>query len=1213
MGTFEVTLDGISLAGFRSAKARALLAYLVVESGRPHRRAALEALFWGQYPERSAHQSLRQTLVNLRDLLAPLAPPAGWERGASRAAGLTITRHEVGFHLEPGQVWVDLHTFDQLLAAADSQHAGSEQPDLAGFLAQAMALYRGPFLAGLSLRDSPAFEEWRLLHQVQRHDAALAALERLAAHHLAAGHSDQAAQVARRQLALEPWSETANQSLMLALALEGQRGAALRQYEECRRVLAEELGAELSPETETLARQIREGKMPVPAGSKQGIETGIPGPPPRPHPVPPPFVARQQELARLDRFLVTTLAGHGQVVFVVGEAGSGKTALLAHFARRAVERHHKLLVAGGQSSAYAGLGDPLLPFREIVHTLCGEAEPGWVGDGAHAEHTRRLWAIFPHVVEALLDAGPDLIGRFVSPTLLATRAETLALPGAAWYRRLASLLGQLPPGASGSHGTDLVSPPQQITLFEQLTRVLFALARQQPLLLLIDNLHWADGMSLSLLFYLAQRIASSRILIVATYSTGEISLDPVGADSPLRSLVRECTRREGDVTVDLDRVAGRPFVDALLDHQPNHLDEIFRQTLTRHTGGHALFTVELLHAFRERGDLVRDQAGYWVEGPALRWEGLPPRVEAVIAEQVGRLPAEWRHVLEAASVEGESFSAEVVARALDVEPAWVLQGLSGRLSREHRLVEAVGVHYLGEGGEPLSRYRFRHGLFQEHLHDHLDAVQRARMHGAVGRALEELCGGVEAALAQVSPQLARHYEQAGKPVQAATFLLLAGRQAMLLAAYREAGALFQHGLALLAQAPASGEGVRLRLELTLALDVSLCLTHGWGAPERLEALAAAYRLAQSLGEPERVMRVLLTLIDVQGWHGQTEQALQRSEELLRRAEQVRDSFYLAAAHLELGMSHLYLGRFTASRAHLEQTLALAPQRQPARPPAVPALRYESRSASLAWLGLVLEMMGYADQALACHRQALAAAEELVDPLTVVHLLITAGIGFHALRREPAGVQAAAERLQAVAGQLASRQQPDLTTQLTLSHMQAWITCYLGWSQAMQGETDAGVRAMQAGLATLPEQGIHAFRPHLYCLLAEALLHASRPQAGLAALDELGPCRGLPYEAEVYRLRGKLLVTRSSQASSPASQQGDTDTAEACFEQALEAARRQEAHLFELRAAVSLARWWQSRGRRIEARQLLVDTYGWFTEGFDTPDLREARALLLQLA
>jgi DNA-binding SARP family transcriptional activator len=251
-------------------------------------------------------------LTNLRSLLAPLTIPGGPAEPL-----LSITGQSVQLHPDPERLWVDIHAFDSLLAAADRQRSSAmEKIDLGDPLEEAAALYQGPFLAGLSLTDSREFEEWLMLHREQRHQAMMLALERLGRRHLTEGRTELVQRYARRQLALEPWSESGHQALMLALALAGQRGAALQQYEACRKVLLEELGVEPSAATEVLARQIREG-VPHPAM----VASSLP---------PAPFVARERELARLEQSLARALAGQGRVVLVAGEAGTGKTALLEH-------------------------------------------------------------------------------------------------------------------------------------------------------------------------------------------------------------------------------------------------------------------------------------------------------------------------------------------------------------------------------------------------------------------------------------------------------------------------------------------------------------------------------------------------------------------------------------------------------------------------------------------------------------------------------------------------------------------------------------------------------------------------------------------------------------------------------------------------------------------------------------------------------------------
>jgi predicted ATPase len=179
-------------------------------------------------------------------------------------------------------------------------------------------------------------------------------------------------------------------------------------------------------------------------------------------------------------------------------------------------------------------------------------------------------------------------------------------------------------------------------------------------------------------------------------------------------------------------------VEALLDSEPNRLGAEFRQQLLDHTEGHPLFTVELLHGMEERGDLVRAADGCWTEGPELHWHTLPTRVEAAIGERIGRLPEQCRALLAAASVEGQEFVAETIASALGADHRTVVHCLSSDLGARHRLVTAASVQRLGT--RRLSSYRFRHHLFQQYLYEHLDPVQRAHLHEAVGSALELLHG-----------------------------------------------------------------------------------------------------------------------------------------------------------------------------------------------------------------------------------------------------------------------------------------------------------------------------------------------------------------------------------------------------------------------------------------------------------------------------------------
>ena len=347
LGPFQVTLDGQPVTGFKSNKVRALLAYLAVEADRPHRREVLAGLLWPDWPDRDALSNLRYALSNLRRVIGDRTaePPF-----------LLITRDTLQFNAA-SDYWLDVTAFTDLTGLGD----------LSG-LEKAVALYRGSFLEGFSVSDSAAFEEWALFTREQIGRQMSSVLHRLSVTYEQRGQYEQAQSCAWQQVELEPWDEAAHQQLMRTLALRGQRSAALAQYETCRRLLAEELGVEPAEETTRLYEQIRNGKLkafvPSPA-SPPDLSARLPlfleeEPPQVEIPV---FVARERELAQLDGFLDLALAGQGRVVFVTGEAGSGKTALVQEFTRRAQDVHADLVVASGNCNAYtAASATPTCPF-----------------------------------------------------------------------------------------------------------------------------------------------------------------------------------------------------------------------------------------------------------------------------------------------------------------------------------------------------------------------------------------------------------------------------------------------------------------------------------------------------------------------------------------------------------------------------------------------------------------------------------------------------------------------------------------------------------------------------------------------------------------------------------------------------------------------------------------------------------------------------------
>lgn len=789
LGAPRLVLDGRPLASLTSVKAQALLFFLAV-TGQARTRAALAALLWGDVPDDLARANLRKALQALRQHLDPF---------------LRIERDTVG--LAPNAAcWVDVIAFEAALR--DAADGGDEH------LRQAIDLYRGDFLEGFYVRGAPEFEAWWLAEQARLRETALHGIQQLAEHAAAQGDLAQAIALARRLLALEPWREQDHRRLMGWLAADGQRGAALAQFDICRRILADELGVEPSGETVALRDRIASGALEP---AKVAIKRDLARPAQRPafldsDAAPDvacagePFVGREPQLQRLASFLDAALAGQGRVAFVSAEAGWGKTRLLEAFSRRSQAAHPELIVASGLGTAAAGAGDPYLPFREILRTLAADVEEKWsAGVIAHA-HALRLWRFLPQVVAALATHGRHLLGAFVP-------AETLLQRAAGHEAIDPGLLRQIDELARQPHRED--APANQERIFEEIGDVLQALARHQPLVLILDDLHWADPSSLHLLFHLARRVQESPILILGAYRPEEIALPRAGREHPLAAHLAEFRRMFGDVWLELDRSPpdeAQAFVDALLGVEPHRLGQDFRRTLARHTGGHPLFTAETVRDMKERGDLVQDEAGRWTARPALDWRTLPARVEGVIETRIRRLDPELREILEVASVEGETFTAQVAARVRGVDERSLLARLDREADQRHRLVQEQGIKRVG--GQRLSIYRFRHNLFQRYLYSVLSEARRAYLHEDVGHALEALYGD---AAGEVAVELASHFEAAGVAERAVPYLYQAGQRAIQLAANDEAMAFLNRGLELLAGLSPGAARSQQALDLRIAL------------------------------------------------------------------------------------------------------------------------------------------------------------------------------------------------------------------------------------------------------------------------------------------------------------------------------------------------------------------------------------------------------------
>jgi len=623
------------------------------------------------------------------------------------------------------------------------------------------------------------------------------------------------------------------------------------------------------------------------------------------------FVARERELAQLDGFLKRALDAQGSVCFVTGEAGSGKTTLVTEFARRAQELHKNLVAAVGQSDAQTGAGDAHLPFREVLGQLTGDVEAKLAQGAITQENASRLRKLLVLSGQALVEVGPDLIGVFVPGAGLAARAGAFVVDKVGWLDKLERLVGKRQKGvAPGDSGI------QQSHIFEQYANVLGKLSDKQPLLLVLDDLQWADLASIELLFRLARRIGQHHILLVGTYRPEEVAIGRAGERHPLEKVLAELKRYYGDIWVDLDRAEqaeGQYFVNTFLNTEPNQLKEEFRHKLFQHTGGHPLFTIELLRNMQERGDLVRDRQGRWVETPVLDWETLPKRVEGVIEERIGRLGQELRQLLTVSCVEGEDFTAEVVARVQAAEAGRLIRRFSAELERQHRLIMSRGVRRLETAGQRLSLYRFQHNLFQKYLYNELGEAERAYLHEDVGNALEELYGDQ---VDEIVVQLARHFDEAGSSDKARTYLEMAGRQAADRFANDEAIAYFSRALDLI---PENKPSERYALLLAREQIYSLQGEREFQAKD----IAALQELTQILGDDRKRAAVALRQAAYANAISNFPAAVAAAEEAIRLAQTIQDASSQAMGHFQCGRSAQQKGDYETGRCQLEKAVALS--------------------------------------------------------------------------------------------------------------------------------------------------------------------------------------------------------------------------------------------------------------------------------------------------
>ncbi len=672
---------------------------------------------------------------------------------------------------------------------------------------------------------------------------------------------------------------------------------------------------------------------------------------------------------------------------------------------------------------------------------------------------------------------------------------------------------------------------------------------------------------------------------MGTYRPEDVAVGRGGETHPLTPVIAELRRTHGEMEVSVGSTGKKAFVDSLVDTEINRLGEDFREKLFTRTHGHALFTVELLRTLQDREMLVRDDQGRWVATQRLEWTNLPARVEGVVGARIDRLADELKDLLTIASVEGEDFTAEVLARVSEAETRDTIRLLSRELEKRHRLVSARGIRVLLEGR--LSLYGFSHVLFQHYLYNSLDEVERAQLHEDVGTVLEVLYGEQ---VGEIAVQLALHFSEAGIFEKAITYLHLAGKTCVHKTANREAIGHLRRALELLLELPQSPERDARELELRMAVQTPLIAVSGWADPAVGEEVGKAHALVEKIGDQCRLGPVLFQLGSFEGCARSLPRAIAIGERVLALAEEHDDDNESLLAHWLLGWTTAYGGEIGRGRALLEKAVSLY---DPARHHVLALLiGIDPAVACLSHLMWVTARMGDLDQAQQRLVEGLELAERLDHPHSIAfarHTAFAVPLYRHEYRE-------AGERVADFGSTIEAH---------GFDHYQGWRLATMGMAALGNGHHEEGIELIERGIEIMEMIGVKVNMTFYLTNLAKAHHAVGANRQALAVLDktvDLMHSFGEHFsQPELHLRRAEILLDI----------EGET-AAEACLFEALESAHGQRARTVELEAATALARLWQGQSRTAEARELLQPVYDWFTEGLDTQPLIEAKALLAQL-
>jgi len=697
-------------------------------------------------------------------------------------------------------------------------------------------------------------------------------------------------------------------------------------------------------------------------------------------------------------------------------------------------------------------------------------------------------------------------------------------------------------------------------LAEQVT----AFSSDNPVLMIFEDVHWIDPTTLELLNILVDRIQEERVLAVITcrpeFEPPWHKLNHVS----IHSLNRLSRRQGAQIVADL--MGGTALPNGLVDQ------------IIAKTDGVPLFVEELTKTIIESGIVDRADEFSGAESNLT----IPVTLQDSLMARLDRLES-GKKVAQVGACIGREFSYELVQAAASIADDELKASLQA-------LVEAELVYQ--RGALPQVTYTFKHALIQDTAYQSLLKTTRQRVHARIAEVLDlEFHEMVE----RQPELLALHYTGAGIPDQAITYWQKAGERDLHRSANREAVEHFRKGLALIPDLPDESERIRRELVLQASLGPALIALKGYGAPETAACYDRAQELLDWVGDSAELFRILYGNWVTKLTWAEFATAQELAEQFLSRAIDSGNTGEILTGHRIVGFSRSCRGQFAAARNDFEKLLALYQPKQ--HSPLAYLYGQDPKAAGASMLGWNLWHLGYPDQAVRVSEAAVAYARDLKHANTRGYAEIFGAARVQLFRRDREGVDLYADSM------LGFYEEHQLVFWL------GFVKTLQGWSLIEQQQHEEAINVIQEGLRAHEEMGTAMFKPHTFAILAQAYAGCGRIDDSLQLLNDGMSIAERTSEswirAELHRLKGEMVLRRNSDSYT-------AEAAESCFEQSIAIARSQGAKSWELRATTSLAQLWEEQGKRAEAYELLFEIYDWFTEGFDSKDLQDAKSLLDEL-